>query len=152
MFGIGMTELMIIFAIALLVLGPTKLPQVAKSIGKGLRELRRASDDLRSAVMFDDDEPKRYRPQPPPPAAELPAHTPEPAIPGSEAAPSGTIARGSSVEEAHDPDDADDHADMPYAPGSPELEKLLADAKSKATADVQDAELNEPEQDAKESA
>lgn len=65
-----MTELMVILVIALLVLGPTKLPQVARSIGKGMRELRRASDDLRSAVMWDDEQPD-YRRRQPPPAREI---------------------------------------------------------------------------------
>lgn len=72
MFGIGMTELLIILVVALLVLGPAKLPGVARSIGKGMRELRRASDDLRSSIMFDDDEPQR-RYAPPPAAHQPPA-------------------------------------------------------------------------------
>jgi sec-independent protein translocase protein TatA len=46
MFGIGMPELMIIMALALVVIGPQKLPELARSIGKGLAELRRATDDL----------------------------------------------------------------------------------------------------------
>ena len=47
MFGIGMTELMVIFVIGLLVLGPKRLPELARSLGKGLAEFRRASNDLR---------------------------------------------------------------------------------------------------------
>lgn len=47
MFGIGMTELMVILVIALLVLGPKRLPEMARSLGKGLTEFRRASGDLR---------------------------------------------------------------------------------------------------------
>ena len=43
MFGIGMTELVVIFVIALLVLGPKRLPELARSLGKGLAEFRRAS-------------------------------------------------------------------------------------------------------------
>jgi sec-independent protein translocase protein TatA len=103
MFGIGMQELLIILVIALIVLGPTKLPGVARSIGKGLRELRRASDDLRGAIMLDDDDHHgRYAP-PPPPAAAPPTvapptePAPAPAIQGSQLADAGTVARGDVV-------------------------------------------------------
>ncbi len=48
--GIGTTELIVVLVVALIVLGPAKLPEVAKSIGKGMRELRRASNDLRDEV------------------------------------------------------------------------------------------------------
>ncbi len=47
MFGIGMTELMVILVIGLLVLGPKRLPEMARSLGKSLTEFRRASGDLR---------------------------------------------------------------------------------------------------------
>jgi Tat protein translocase TatB subunit len=47
MFGIGMTELLVIFVIGLLVLGPKRLPELARSLGRGLAEFRRASLDMR---------------------------------------------------------------------------------------------------------
>jgi sec-independent protein translocase protein TatB len=47
MFGLGFTEILIILVVALLVLGPKKLPEIAKQLGKGLREFRRATDDLK---------------------------------------------------------------------------------------------------------
>jgi sec-independent protein translocase protein TatA len=46
MFGIGMQELIIIAIIALLIVGPKKLPDLAKTLGKSFGELRRAADDI----------------------------------------------------------------------------------------------------------
>ena len=45
---LGFQELLIIFVIALLVFGPKKLPELGKSLGKGLREFKRATEDLKS--------------------------------------------------------------------------------------------------------
>jgi TatA/E family protein of Tat protein translocase len=47
MFGIGMPELILILGLALIVLGPKKLPELAKALGKGLAEFRRATDELK---------------------------------------------------------------------------------------------------------
>jgi TatA/E family protein of Tat protein translocase len=47
MFGIGMPELLLILGLALIVLGPKKLPELAKALGKGLSEFRRATDELK---------------------------------------------------------------------------------------------------------
>ena len=46
-FGIGMPELLLILALALIVLGPKKLPELARALGKGMAELRRATDELK---------------------------------------------------------------------------------------------------------
>jgi TatA/E family protein of Tat protein translocase len=46
MFGIGVPELLVILVVALIVLGPKRLPEVAKALGKGLSEFRRATADL----------------------------------------------------------------------------------------------------------
>ena len=43
MLGIGMQEIIVIFIIALIVFGPRKLPEIGKSIGKGLQEFKKAS-------------------------------------------------------------------------------------------------------------
>jgi len=60
MFGIGMTELVVILVIALLIFGPNKLPELARSLGKGFGEFRRASYDLRQSLM------EATEPDPPP--------------------------------------------------------------------------------------
>ena len=45
---LGFPELIVIFVIALLVFGPKKLPELGKSLGKSLREFKRATDDIKS--------------------------------------------------------------------------------------------------------
>ena len=51
MFGIGMPELLIILGVALLVLGPKRLPEMARSLGRGMAEFRRASSELRNTLQ-----------------------------------------------------------------------------------------------------
>ncbi len=51
MFGIGMTELLVILTIGLIVIGPKKLPELARSLGKGLAEFRRASTEMRREFL-----------------------------------------------------------------------------------------------------
>ena len=50
MFNVGPTELMIILVLALIVFGPKKLPEMGKSIGKGLKEFRKAQMDIRREI------------------------------------------------------------------------------------------------------
>ena len=51
MFGsIGMPELILIFVVALLVFGPKKLPELGKSLGRGLAEFKKASEDLKRTI------------------------------------------------------------------------------------------------------
>ena len=51
MFGIGLPEMIIIAAVALIFIGPDKLPGVLRSIGKGLVELKRSTSDVRATVQ-----------------------------------------------------------------------------------------------------
>lgn len=91
MFGMGGTEILVILIVALLFLGPDKLPQAAKTISKGIRDIKKQSRvlqrtieddehiggairDLRSALRGEDEP---YRP--PQPRKELEANTSEPA-------------------------------------------------------------------------
>ena len=51
MFGIGFGELIIIFIVALLVVGPHKLPEMAKSLAKVFREVRKTSDEFQASIF-----------------------------------------------------------------------------------------------------
>jgi len=53
MFGIGLPELVIILVVALIVFGPKKLPDLARSLGKGIAEFKKATDDLKSGIDHD---------------------------------------------------------------------------------------------------
>lgn len=50
MFGIGTTELLVIFFLALILLGPKKIPQIAKSLGRAMGELRRVTEEVKESV------------------------------------------------------------------------------------------------------
>ncbi|MFQ5481047.1 MAG: Sec-independent protein translocase protein TatB [Thermodesulfobacteriota bacterium] len=50
MFGIGFTELLLVLVVALLVLGPDKLPEVARTVAKAYNELRRTGLDLKRTI------------------------------------------------------------------------------------------------------
>ena len=50
MFGIGTPELLVILAVALIVIGPKKLPDLAKSLGRALGEFKRATNDLKHSI------------------------------------------------------------------------------------------------------
>lgn len=55
MFGIGIPELIIIMVIALVVIGPSKLPELAKALGKGLAEFRKATQEIKDTLDLDED-------------------------------------------------------------------------------------------------
>jgi len=50
MFGIGMPELLLLLAIALIVVGPKKLPELAKALGRGFAEFKKATNDLKESL------------------------------------------------------------------------------------------------------
>jgi len=50
MFGIGLPELILIMAVALIVVGPDKLPELARSLGKGIVELKKAASSLKESL------------------------------------------------------------------------------------------------------
>lgn len=55
MFGIGMPEMLLILAIALIVIGPKKLPDLAKSLGRAFGEFKRATAELKNSIDIEDD-------------------------------------------------------------------------------------------------
>ena len=88
MFNIGMTEVLVILTIGLLVIGPKKLPELARSLGKGLAEFRRASTEMRREFLEVADEaridppteqtPEQPEPVPEPKSESEPNPQPEP--------------------------------------------------------------------------
>jgi sec-independent protein translocase protein TatB len=54
MFGIGFQELLVILVIALIVVGPSKLPDLARALGRGLGEFRRATNEIKETLEQDE--------------------------------------------------------------------------------------------------
>jgi len=55
MFGMGMPEVILILAVGLIVIGPKKLPELAKSLGKGIVEFKRATQEFRDTIDVNDE-------------------------------------------------------------------------------------------------
>ena len=54
MFGMGFSELLVVFAVALIVVGPTKLPELARALGRGYAEFKRAMDEIKNTIDRDE--------------------------------------------------------------------------------------------------
>lgn len=61
MFGLGPTELIVILVLALVLLGPKKLPEVASGLGKAIRQFRKATTDLTNQLDIDDEVKQPFR-------------------------------------------------------------------------------------------
>jgi TatA/E family protein of Tat protein translocase len=137
MFGMGMSEILIICAVALLVFGPQQLPEMAKKIAKGLKEVRKASDDLKRSINLDDDDDRpRWKPVERPPLLEptqtatltpMPVAEPPASITGSALATESTepviAAASSSVAKGASLDDGADRSEETTDPQKPSLKE-----------------------------
>jgi sec-independent protein translocase protein TatA len=98
MFDIGLQELALIFVIALLVFGPKNLPQLGRSLGRAMREFKRASDEFRSTIEtnLEINAPDPVPHSEPTPAESVPVAAPESsgALPDSVLNPQGTLDQG----------------------------------------------------------
>jgi sec-independent protein translocase protein TatB len=69
MFGMSGTEMIIILVLALLLFGPNRLPEMARMLGKGMREFNKATGDIRSTVEAEFNKLAELPPEPRPAAA-----------------------------------------------------------------------------------
>jgi sec-independent protein translocase protein TatA len=76
MLNIGPQELILVLVIALVVVGPQRLPELGRSLGKAIREMRKVQDEVKETLKFDltDDAPVRGTPKPHP-RSDRPAGT-----------------------------------------------------------------------------
>jgi TatA/E family protein of Tat protein translocase len=96
MFGVGMQEVIVILVVALIVIGPKKLPDLARALGRAIGEFKRAADDLkedldinglreeRDRLVQEISQARAAQDVPPPAAAEpaAPANAPEEELKG----------------------------------------------------------------------
>ena len=92
-FNIGPLELIIVLVIALLVLGPGKLPEVGSALGKSIREFRKAATDVQDATRLDNPAPQPAQPQP------MPVQQ-QPVAPAAGASPNAPAAPVSPTDQA----------------------------------------------------
>ncbi|MCJ7807068.1 MAG: twin-arginine translocase TatA/TatE family subunit [Clostridia bacterium] len=53
---IGLWEILLILAVALIIFGPSKLPELGRSIGNGLKEFRKATRELKDTISLEDND------------------------------------------------------------------------------------------------
>ena len=102
MFGIGFQEMLVILVVVLIFFGPKRLPDLAKSLGKGIAEFKKASDEVRRGIdeAVQEAETDETRPEPPasgdepregpPPSGDESGDGPPPSSASSPASPPST--------------------------------------------------------------
>src|SRR5215207_4724081 len=112
---LGTTELLVIAVVALILFGPRKLPEIGRTVGRGIAEFKRASDDFKRTWEYEVEVEQRKPAADPPPDAQVDAHGDDAAAlpaydagagdsggsPAPDAAPEPTVARGASGEDEH---------------------------------------------------
>lgn len=122
MFGIGAPELVLILIVGLIVFGPGKLPEMGRTLGKGLREFRKASNALTTAINTPDPPPappaQNTAAQPQPAAAPTAQQTTEQSTPAAApaAATSPTTETAAAAVEAHRAEQQGASAETPMQP------------------------------------
>lgn len=89
MLNVGTPELLLIMLVGLLVLGPQKLPEVARHVGRAMAEIRKLTSGFQAEMRDALQEPLRNEPAEPPDDADLAAHAAE-----DPTAPEGTVVDG----------------------------------------------------------
>lgn len=122
MFGIGAPELILILVVGLIVFGPGKLPEMGRTLGKGLREFRKASNALTQAMNAPE----------PPPAPPQQAQAAEKTQAGTAASATATTATEASAAAAADANGAAKMAEsQAYVPPTQEsVRTQLAEQKT----------------------
>jgi len=108
-FNVGPLELVIVLVIALLILGPGRLPEVGSALGKSIREFRKAATDVQDATKIDTT-PKKAEPAPPAGAAQPPAQVTDgtqssPPAPAPEATPAAAEPEPNELSESTQPNE-----------------------------------------------
>ena len=121
MFGIGFQEMLIILVVVLIFFGPKRLPDLAKSIGKGIAEFKKASEEVRKGIeeAVKEEPAGEVRPPPETPTPAAGGTEPAPQPPGAAAPPEAATEAPPAEGEAHlhaAPDAVPERATDPAAP------------------------------------
>jgi TatA/E family protein of Tat protein translocase len=105
MFGpLGFQEVLFILVLALLIFGPKRLPEIGRTIGKGMAQFRKASNDLKrsieSEISLEDDSPARRPATFAPPRTSPSRHVESPASPSAASPGEGEASAGTTAETA----------------------------------------------------